>query len=52
MRKGHRSFHHVFWYIALPALILWLFLISPEEERNPERDAPPGGNISIVDPVK
>ncbi len=31
MRKGHRSVHHLFWYLATPILILFLIASLPSE---------------------
>ncbi|WP_424947526.1 hypothetical protein [Candidatus Spongiihabitans sp.] len=31
MRKGHRSVHHLFWYLAAPILILFLIASLPSE---------------------
>lgn len=52
MRKGHRSFHHVFWYFALPALMVWLLFVLPKEDIDIKLGVPPGGDISIVDPLQ
>jgi hypothetical protein len=54
MRKGHRAFHHLFWYCALPILLAWLIMISPDDQLGAasESEVPPGANISIVEPSR
>ena len=48
MRKGHRSVHHLFWYLAAPILILFLIASLPSETPPVETALPAKSSIAII----
>ena len=49
MKKGHRKFHHLFWYVAGPLLLLFLFVMWPSSEiETPTSKIPAGSSTAII----
>jgi len=51
MRKNHRTFHRLFWSLGLPAVLIFLILVSSDHKKNDDDSvpAPLGGQVSILD---
>ncbi|WP_423908112.1 hypothetical protein [Candidatus Spongiihabitans sp.] len=50
MRKGHRKVHRLFWYLAVPILILFLLASLPSETDKPalQTALPVPSSIAII----
>ncbi len=50
MRKGHRRVHHLFWYLALPTLLLFLLASLPSKIDKPavETNLPAASSTAVI----